>query len=490
LRGRITVTSRPARLWLAFLAVVVLAAAFGADGLYAWIGTPERHFGALAWLLCAVAFVAGHQVDRAAVQVAAAFAGAVAAVWAVVEMFGWEPVKLAGTDGHSVGPLGSSAYLGAALVLLGPIVVARWRIAAPVVLVALAASGARAAFVGAAVALVIAAALRRRAGRALVVVVPLLVVAAVATGLFTERNGGARGRIDEWRIAVRAIAARPLLGAGPEGYRIVFHEHVDDAYDRVHGRDPLPDRTHDAVLEVAATTGVAGAALYVALLVAVGALVVRALRQGSRSDVAIALGLLAYAVQSLFLFPLAELDPMAWLLAGVLARRMATDDELATVTVPAATPVMAGALATAALGVGALDVAADHDARTTLRALADERLPTGTAAARLRPDQVRYHLVAARAGAARQTPSGYRAALQALDDAAAISPADPVVERERARVLLDRANQFGDRPSVDAARRQLRRLLRDDPHNKELRAWLDAANQIANQAANQINGTA
>ncbi|MDQ1519706.1 MAG: hypothetical protein QOI55_779, partial [Actinomycetota bacterium] len=47
-------------------------------------------------------------------------------------------------------------------------------------------------------------------------------------------------------------------------------------YERAHGRDPLPDRAHDALLDVGTTTGVPGLVAYVALLAVVGRLVVRA----------------------------------------------------------------------------------------------------------------------------------------------------------------------------------------------------------------------
>lgn len=54
---------RAAWAWLGFL-LAVATTAFGLDPLYAWIGTPERHFGALTWLLCAIAFLAGQQLGE------------------------------------------------------------------------------------------------------------------------------------------------------------------------------------------------------------------------------------------------------------------------------------------------------------------------------------------------------------------------------------------------------------------------------------------
>lgn len=66
--------------WLAFLGLVAVAAATGVDPLYAWIGTPERRFGALAWLLCGVSFVVGQQLDEDDARFVAGTAAAAGAV--------------------------------------------------------------------------------------------------------------------------------------------------------------------------------------------------------------------------------------------------------------------------------------------------------------------------------------------------------------------------------------------------------------------------
>ena len=50
------------------LATLVPLVALAADpgggfGLYAWVGTPERHLGVLAWALAALALMAGQTLD-------------------------------------------------------------------------------------------------------------------------------------------------------------------------------------------------------------------------------------------------------------------------------------------------------------------------------------------------------------------------------------------------------------------------------------------
>ncbi|MEY2567104.1 MAG: hypothetical protein QOE35_1633 [Actinomycetota bacterium] len=485
--------------WGAFLLVAGGAAAFGVDRVYAWTGTPERHLGWLTWGLCALAFATARALrpdERSTVMWVAVAACGLAGTWAVAEAVGWHPIALVGAGNRPVGPFGSSAYLGAALALLAPIAVGlasdtaatgRARRLAAAAAVAggagLVVSGARAAWVGVAVAAVVVAVMRRRLPwRTAVAAAVLAVVIAVATGVagrlpdvVTDRNGGARGRLDEWRVAARVVAHRPLLGVGPEGYRIAFGRAVDDGYERAHGRDPLPDRAHSAVLDVAATTGVLGLAAYAALVLAVGAYVVRTLRAGSAVHAGLAAGLVAYAAQSLFLFPIGELEPVVWLLAGlVVAHATRTGREHPVPHGGKYRPVrvagaLAGALvAAAALVAGGLDVAADHAAKA---ALATGRDPTR--AASLRPDQIRYRLVAARALAPATRP-----AVRQLDHALAVSPRDPVVRTERARLLLVQARQTTSRADAMAARDALAALSRDDPRNAEVLLRLGVADEL------------
>jgi Flp pilus assembly protein TadD len=333
------------------------------------------------------------------------------------------------------------------------------------------ASGARAAWAGALVAALVATWVRRPrvtprvAAATAVGTAAVVVVLALATGVagrvpdvVEDRKGGARGRVDEWRVATRVIAREPVVGVGPEGYRIAFGRSVDDAYERAHGRDPLPDRAHSAPLDVAATTGLPGLVAYAALLLTTGALVLRVLRHAPPALAATATGLVAYAAQALFLFPIAELEPVAWLLAGVTVA--ATTGERALTLRPRRwMPALAAILAALAFAAGTLDVVADRRARDILAE--DTSDPTG--AARLRPDALRYRLAAAR----RLPPA---LALDQLDHALDVSPRDPVVRGERARLLLEL--------DPSQARDALQDLARDDPRNAEVLLRLGLAHAL------------
>ena len=514
-RGRRLSLARVTALpWAVLLAVVAVAAVTGMDPLYAWIGTPERRFGALTWLLCGLTFAVGQQLDEDDSRFVTATAAAACAgigIWAVAEEIGWRPVALAGAGDRAVGPLGSSAYLGAAAALLTPACLGvaldpRWRRAARrAAAVATAAgagalvlSGARAAWAGAVAAAVVAVVVRRSALRrhrrvagGLAAAATAVVAFAVLTGAagrvadaVTDEDGGPRGRLDEWRVAARVVADDPLTGVGPEGYRIAFGGAVDDEYEQAHGREPLPDRAHSSVLDVAATTGVPGLIALLVVVAAAGRFVVRALRSGPAWVAGTSVGLVAYAVQSLFLFPVAELDPVAWLLAGAVVSRSAHSDEWVTRRPPRALAVIAASAAVVAFAAGVLDVAADRTARRTLAAVAaDEHVDEPGAAARLRPDALRYRLVAARAEAAASAAGATSRALRHLDRALDLSPRDPVAGAERGRLLLQRARRTGAPADIRAAKAAMEDLARRDPRNAETLLRLGLARELAGDGA-------
>lgn len=464
-------------LYLAFLAWLAIAAATGQDGRFAWLGIPERHAGWVLWLLCGALFVSG--VKWKAVADGMVVAGLV-----------WLPVLLFDAVGHPwlpsaterlTGLFGSAAYLGAAACLVVPAALgvaldtrrtAPWRWAAAVAagsaLFAAAGSGSRAAWVGFGVVGLGVAWLQRRsrwlprvAGVAAAIVALAAFTSPVGARVssVTDSAAGGASRVDEWRVGLATLGHHPLLGAGPEGYRIVLHDGVDAEYEREHGRSVQPDRAHNGFLDLALAGGVPAALLYGAFVVACVMEVRRRTRGTATSEalVGVFAALVAYLVQQQFLFPLAELEPVLLLLAGGIVCSGAPPVR-ATAKVGRAVAASATVAATAALWWGITDIAARVDATGASKALAAgepaEAYRGALAALEWRDDEVWLHLLAAHAA---PTPE---LALTHVDDALALSPGDPIALRNRQELLvtLDPATAF----------EELHDLLADDPYNAVL----------------------
>ena len=480
-------------LMLTLLVVIGVSSLVALDGWYAWVGTPIRHLGMLAWVVFAAMFLVGRRVgvDREASRSAIrgiSVAGLLLGLYCTLELIAGPPVDFVSNSSRLGGPFGSAAYLGAASCLLLPVALGTaidggearsWRIVGAVASVGVAGavvgSGSRAALVGLALSGVVVAVLGRavvdRRLRALsvmpagavvilVISVALAVFGAGRTGVF-ERTAGWTSRLDEWRIALRTIADHPVTGVGPEGYRLVVGRFVDSDYGRRYGESTGIDRAHSGLLDVAITSGVVAGVVYLALLGAVCWSAVRLIRRGyntaSTTDIGLGSAVIAYAVQQQLLFPIAEIDPVFWLLAATVVVRARTCHGVVG-TAPGDEPtrrrrqVTVGALVAALLVLaatlsavsGVRAVAADRLARDAIRAIdVDVALDRAQAATHRAPNDIRHRLLLARSHERERSLGGVDWAIDAADAALDISPLEPTARFERARLLSLRADITG-----------------------------------------------
>lgn len=346
--------------FLPWVAISVLATVFGVAPWMSVFGSPNRNAGLIALAVGIGAFVLGASVGGdAAVQRSvlrsAILTGGVVGLFAVAERFGLDIAGLG--DAREItrarSTWGSATFAGAYLVIILPIAVAhlrsrdpRWRIAALGCTVAMAAglvaTGTRAAWLAAVVVAVIlfpawratrpGAKAQAPNGRSadrgrprehrirLIAVGTAVLVVVVGIGMFTTADVGrssAVGRLDLWSTTPSVIADRPLLGSGPDTQRAVLPSGIDEAFEREHGSEELHDRAHSLPLDTLVTTGVLGLVALAALLVVLGRDVVANLRR-EVVPTAIAAGLAGYLATLLFAFGDPVVDPIAWLLGGLL----------------------------------------------------------------------------------------------------------------------------------------------------------------------------
>lgn len=132
-------------------------------------------------------------------------------------------------------------------------------------------------------------------------------------GNLTDEAGTYRGYI--WKGAMALIAQSPILGGGP-GCFITRFAPFNEGYQAVSNTDVMVDFAHNDFLNIGVCTGLVGLGLYVAFLVA---LVVRCLRAIKHCPVLLILlaGILGYLAYSFFVFSIAIVSPLFWVMAGV-----------------------------------------------------------------------------------------------------------------------------------------------------------------------------
>ena len=323
----------------AALAIVAASAAVSPAWQRSLLGAPQRLGGVLMWLCLAVAFCAGLSLRRRRAEAleAAVVAMSVAAVLAVGAL---GLLEAAGVDwgtgsvefeGRLRSTWGNPSVLAGFVLLLGPLCAARavspgrrrWAAAAALALsgVMLVGSQSRGAVLAVgAVAVVLALARSSKRQRLwIAAAVGSLAAATAVVGRWEQFGYGFRGRVAIWEVAVKAIADRPLLGAGPEMFLVEYSERVSAQAVREFGRYSTTDRAHNGILDFAVSSGIPAAVLYTAALAAVGVLAFRALSSPRPFIATLGAALLAYIVQQQLLFPHPALDAVFWLLAGVLA---------------------------------------------------------------------------------------------------------------------------------------------------------------------------
>jgi len=497
---------RTLRLWSVLLTCLALGAMVNGDVWTALVGTDTRHFGLFTWLLCFGLFCAGQQLrgHETALVKACAVAALAIGLWCVRELAFGPPIAIAATTDRLSGPFGSAALLGAAVCLLLPPTVAlaagrseqlAWRagamIAALLCAIAVIGSGARAAWVGLIVAGAIVAwkvpRTRRPMVAACAVVLVGIVIALPRVESVLERSAGATSRVDEWRVAANVVAEHPLLGVGPEGYRIAFSEGVDDGYERTYPRDRvLPDRAHSSLLDMSLAGGVIAGLAFAALILLVARRAIQQMPATSAAGIGLAAAVLAYFSAQLLLFPVFELDPIAWLLAGaVVGVRAPRPASPLTPRVARPLAAFAAAVGLIVVTAGLFDVAANRLARDALTASANGDSAAAAAlasrATRLRPDAIAYRMTAVQVLLQADTVAATDAALRDARGARDWSSHDPIANDLWASSLLQRALQTGATADTDAALNAWTALVERDPHRGRWQLQLGKAAAAAGE---------
>src|SRR5205807_5233797 len=203
--------------------------------------------------------------------------------------------------------------------------------------------------------------------------------------------------------------------------------------------------------------------------------------------VGIAGGCAAYVAQLQFSFPLADLDAVFWLFAGMLLASAAP--RTTAIPRPWALVPLVAALVLAAWG--ATDMVADRMLRRSLRAEAAGRIADARRladrAAHLSPGRVQYLQAAARLhGRVGETASrveDFERGLELAEDARRIMPKDLELALDRADLYLSWGEVAGDRQLIARAAARYSSVLRRDPASSRAHLRLGVAYVQSDRAA-------
>ena len=296
-------------------------------------------------------------------------------------------------------------------------------------------------------------------------------------------------RVELSKSAVRIGAARPLVGTGPDLFRVAFQWHQTPRFVAVFGPRRIANGAHNMFLNQFATQGMVGLAALAWLVIAAFWRGLRALR-GTDGDArlvgaGLVAALVAFVVQSSFNVQQVALTTLFWALLGLVS--VYARDAAPVVTSPSGVSrpnvvraLVGGAITLACVAVAVVAVrpwTADDSALRAARVAADgsflDAREHARAAASGNPWEARY--VAAEAElstrAADRAPGNpeprLREAVRAYRRLMEIQPADAAFLHDYSEVLL----ALGRR---DAARYVLSRAVEANPHDPLLKEKLDA----------------
>jgi O-antigen ligase/tetratricopeptide (TPR) repeat protein len=516
-------SSRHDRLMVGLLLVTLSAAistVFSVSPLISWRGDTYNWFGLRTSLALLVVYVVARHACRTwdigrNLLAASLMAAGVASAYALVQWTGHDPLKWQALTTYSgrvrpIGTLGHPTHLGAYLAMVLPVAAElarravmsrRWAVASLLGLLIVAAglvlvlTYSRAAWLATTAAFLLLFVAWWHAGhRRLVGIIGGAILLSGAMGLSLLAQERMRhlldgsGRYQIWTAAWHIFQDRPIQGCGTDAFRLSFGSHRPLDYWDEEGH-ATPSRAHNEVLHVLATQGtIGGVALLVVVVGVIGA-GVRAWRRAGPADrpfvAAVAAGVVAFLVSGLFGFTVAATGTLFVVFAAMLSRGAAASpgpDELVRSATWSLITLRIG------LGVGCgalLWLTVVQPFRASMACVEGDRLlrfdlPAARAAydraVALDPDNESYwtslagaaQLESRRAGTPEEWAVLDAEAIRALDQAAALVPADPYLRTNRARWLGERA--FLGRGDAAAALSAWDTALERDPDNAELLA--------------------
>lgn len=322
-----------------YVTVLIVATLVSRAPMVSFLGSYGRYGGlvtvvpviALAWLFAdGVGRSRRHRRQALVALTASGVLGAIY-LWSQelgIDAWGWlEPWEQ--PPRHPPGALGNSNFSGAHLAVASIPALAlatqasgrrrlAWGAAAALVLSGVAVSQSRGAMMAVGAGLIVLAA--GRSPKRTLVVGAVVVGAAVGIVALATNDGGSDElfgtrtwdeRVDLWEVALRGAADRPLLGGGPDLFRLTFEEHAGPELAGV-----VSDEAHNVLLDHLDGAGFLGAAAWLGV---VAAAVATARRRDDRAAIVWTAMGAAYLAQAMVSIDVVPLVLWGWIALGGIA---------------------------------------------------------------------------------------------------------------------------------------------------------------------------
>jgi putative inorganic carbon (HCO3(-)) transporter len=128
------------------------------------------------------------------------------------------------------------------------------------------------------------------------------------------------GRVQIWKMTLKAIGDNPILGSGPENLKEHFIRTNNEGFIAYHKRTgKTVDKAHSEILHITAVSGIPAAIIFILFLTTLFWHKRRILFSFNSSTI-LAMCITVYFLQSLFNISIITVAPLFWVLLGVFSR--------------------------------------------------------------------------------------------------------------------------------------------------------------------------
>lgn len=116
-------------------------------------------------------------------------------------------------------------------------------------------------------------------------------------------DASALNRLASWKIALKAVKDRPILGWGQENFDLAYYKYYDPQFLSNISDETWFDRAHNNFLDIASTVGLAGVVAYLFIWFAAAMALFILFRRGDKKEgIVFSALLIAYFISSIFFF--------------------------------------------------------------------------------------------------------------------------------------------------------------------------------------------